>query len=60
MSDELANARLLVVDGYGHTEFLSPSTCVANYATAYFLTGALPPVGTVCQPNVAPFAQAAS
>jgi pimeloyl-ACP methyl ester carboxylesterase len=60
MSHELANARLLVVHGYGHTEFLNPSTCAANYETAYFLTGALPPVGTVCQQNVAPFAQAAS
>lgn len=60
MSHDLANGRLLVVDGYGHTEFLNPSTCAANYETAYFLTGALPPAGTVCQPNLAPFAQAAS
>ena len=60
MSHELANARLLVVDGYGHTEFLNPSTCAATYETAYFLTGALPPAGTICQPNEAPFAQAAS
>ena len=60
MAHDLANARLLVVNGYGHTEFLNPSSCAANYETAYFLTGALPPAGTVCQPNVAPFAQAAS
>ena len=27
---DLANGRLLVVDGYGYTEFLNPSTCAAN------------------------------
>jgi pimeloyl-ACP methyl ester carboxylesterase len=56
MSHELADARLLVVHGYGHTEFLNPSTCASNYETGYFLTGALPPAGTVCQQNLAPFA----
>jgi pimeloyl-ACP methyl ester carboxylesterase len=56
MSHELANARLLVVHGYGHTEFLNPSTCASNYVTTYFRTGALPPVGTVCQQNLPPFA----
>jgi pimeloyl-ACP methyl ester carboxylesterase len=56
MANELANARLLVVHGYGHTEFLNPSTCAANYETIYFLTGALPPPGTVCQQNLPPFA----
>jgi pimeloyl-ACP methyl ester carboxylesterase len=56
MSHELANARLLVVDGYGHTVFLNPSTCASNYETGYFLTGALPPAGTVCQQDLPPFA----
>ncbi len=56
MADELANARLLVVHGYGHTELLNPSTCASNYETDYFVTGALPPVGTVCQENLPPFA----
>lgn len=56
MADELANARLLVVHGYGHTEFLNPSTCASNYETDYFVTGALPPVGTGCQQNLPPFA----
>ncbi len=55
MTRELANARLLVVHGYGHTEFLNPSTCASNYETSYFLTGALPPAGTVCQENLPPF-----
>jgi pimeloyl-ACP methyl ester carboxylesterase len=56
MSHELANARLLVVHGYGHSQFLNPSTCASNYMTAYFRTGALPPVGTICQQNQPPFA----
>ena len=55
MTRQLANARLLVVHGYGHTEFLNPSTCASNYMTAYFHTGALPPKGTVCGQNRAPF-----
>jgi pimeloyl-ACP methyl ester carboxylesterase len=56
MTRQLANARLLVVHGYGHTALLNPSTCASNYMTAYFNTGALPPKGTVCRQNLPPFA----
>ena len=56
MTRQLANARLLIVHGYGHTAFLNPSSCAQNYVTAYFRTGALPPNGTVCQQNRPPFA----
>jgi pimeloyl-ACP methyl ester carboxylesterase len=56
MTHDLADARLLVVKGYGHTAFLNPSTCVGNYVTTYFLTGGLPPKGTVCRQNLTPFA----
>ncbi len=55
MTRQLANARLLVVHGYGHTAFLNPSTCASTYMTAYFRTGALPPKGTVCRENLPPF-----
>ena len=55
MTRQLANARLLVLRGYGHTALLNPSTCASNYMTAYFLTGALPPKGTVCRQNLPPF-----
>ncbi len=58
MTHELGDARLLVVKGYGHTSFLNPSTCAENHMTAYFLTGALPPKGTVCSQNLPPFAAA--
>jgi pimeloyl-ACP methyl ester carboxylesterase len=56
MTHELGDARLLAVKGYGHTSFLNPSTCAENYMTAYFLTGAVPPKGTVCSQNLPPFA----
>jgi pimeloyl-ACP methyl ester carboxylesterase len=55
MTRQLANARLLVVHGYGHTAFLNPSTCASTYMTAYFRTGALPPKGAVCGQNLPPF-----
>jgi pimeloyl-ACP methyl ester carboxylesterase len=58
MTHDLADARLLVVKGYGHTAFLNPSTCAGNYMTTYFLTGALPPKGTICSQNLTPFASA--
>jgi pimeloyl-ACP methyl ester carboxylesterase len=58
MTHDLAHARLLVVKGYGHTAFLNPSTCADNDMTTYFLTGALPPKGTVCSQNLTPFASA--
>jgi pimeloyl-ACP methyl ester carboxylesterase len=55
LSDDLANARLLTVHGYGHTTGNNPSTCAADYAVKYTLTGALPAPGTVCQQNGTPF-----
>jgi pimeloyl-ACP methyl ester carboxylesterase len=59
MSRDLARARLLTVRGYGHTEFTNPSTCAASYEVRYLTTGALPPVGTVCQQDATPFGTAA-
>jgi hypothetical protein len=59
MATELARARLLTVAGYGHTALLNPSTCVGSYETSYFLTGALPPAGAVCQQDQQPFGLAA-
>jgi len=55
MSHDLARARLLTVDGYGHTTGANPSTCAIDYAVTYTLTGALPAPGTVCQQNATPF-----
>jgi pimeloyl-ACP methyl ester carboxylesterase len=58
MARLLARGRLLTVAGFGHTELLNPSRCVARREVAYFLTGALPPTGTVCRQDTAPFARA--
>jgi pimeloyl-ACP methyl ester carboxylesterase len=55
LSGDLARARLLTIDGYGHTEFDNPSTCAENYEVGYLTTGALPPSGTVCQQDGTPF-----
>jgi pimeloyl-ACP methyl ester carboxylesterase len=55
MSRDLAHARLLTVDGYGHTEASNPSTCATDDEIRYLLTGALPPPRTVCKQNVTPF-----
>jgi hypothetical protein len=55
LARELARARLLTVDGYGHTEGSNPSTCATDDAVRYALTGALPPAGTVCQQDGKPF-----
>lgn len=55
ISRDLARARLLTVDGFGHTEFLNPSTCATNYEISYLETGGLPQAGTVCQQDAAPF-----
>jgi pimeloyl-ACP methyl ester carboxylesterase len=55
MTRDLARARLLTVRGYGHTVAGNPSACAARYETRYLLTGALPPAGTVCRQDAAPF-----
>jgi len=55
MSRDLARARLLTVDEYGHTETANPDTCATDYEIRYLLTGALPPPRTVCKQHAAPF-----
>jgi pimeloyl-ACP methyl ester carboxylesterase len=56
MSHDLADARLLTVDGYGHTALANASSCAAKAEDSYFVTGTLPPPGTVCRQNALPFA----
>jgi pimeloyl-ACP methyl ester carboxylesterase len=55
MARDLGRARLLTVDGFGHTEFFNPSACANRYEFRYLLTGALPPRNAVCQQTVRPF-----
>jgi len=55
MANELASARLLTVDGYGHTALLIPSSCASTYESRYLVEGTLPPPGTVCRQDKQPF-----
>jgi pimeloyl-ACP methyl ester carboxylesterase len=57
MSELLADARLLTLDGYGHTALLNPSACVMGYQDAYFINGTLPPPDTRCSQDHRPFDQ---
>jgi pimeloyl-ACP methyl ester carboxylesterase len=53
MTHDLASARLLTIDGFGHTELLNgnPSACAAHYEVSYLTTGALPTADAVCSQN---------
>jgi pimeloyl-ACP methyl ester carboxylesterase len=55
MTRQLSRARLLTVDGYGHTELLNPSSCANRYASRYLIAGVLPPKGTRCKQDQVPF-----
>ncbi|MFD8574575.1 alpha/beta hydrolase [Streptomyces virginiae] len=56
MARELADARLLTNDGYGHTAlFNNASSCISAYESRYLVDGTLPPPGTVCRPDRVPF-----
>jgi pimeloyl-ACP methyl ester carboxylesterase len=56
MSRQLARARLLTREGYGHSTLVNPSSCVQRYESRYFIKGVLPPKGTRCKPDQHPFA----
>jgi pimeloyl-ACP methyl ester carboxylesterase len=55
MAGYLARARLLTVDGYGHTALYNPSTCASQHVSDYLVDGTLPPEGTVCPQDQPPF-----
>jgi pimeloyl-ACP methyl ester carboxylesterase len=55
MAGELANARLLTLNGYGHTALLNPSSCVDAYESRYLIEGTLPPAGATCRQDTSPF-----
>jgi hypothetical protein len=50
----LPGARLLTLDGFGHTS-LGQSTCVDRYTAAYLIRGTLPPDRATCRPDHQPF-----
>jgi pimeloyl-ACP methyl ester carboxylesterase len=55
MAGQLARARLLTVDGYGHTELNNPSACANRHASRYLIAKTLPPQGTKCKQDRKPF-----
>lgn len=55
MATALPRTSVLTVEGYGHTMLLNPSSCGSAHEVAYFVDGTLPPEGTVCAQDRAPF-----
>ena len=55
MAQALADARLLTVNGFGHTVLMNPSRCAQDYVADYLIDGALPPVGASCVQDKPPF-----
>lgn len=49
------NSRVLQHDAEGHCSHGTPSLCTAKAVRAYFQTGELPPLGTVCESDKKPF-----
>jgi pimeloyl-ACP methyl ester carboxylesterase len=52
----LPNSRLLSYAGWGHTAYGGLSTCIDTAVNAYLINGVLPAAGTVCPPELDPFA----
>jgi pimeloyl-ACP methyl ester carboxylesterase len=51
----LPRSRLLTLDGWGHTSE-NKSSCIDAHTARYLLTTRTPHPGTVCQPDLVPFA----
>jgi pimeloyl-ACP methyl ester carboxylesterase len=52
---ELARARLLVVEGSGHSTMYVHSTCAEKAKRTYLISGVLPAEGTTCPIDQKPF-----
>jgi pimeloyl-ACP methyl ester carboxylesterase len=52
LAAQLGNARLLTMDGDGHTAYGANSACINAATEAYLLNGTLPAAGTVCVQEV--------
>ena len=49
----------ITLAGWGHTSLFS-SACIDAHVSTYFLTTRVPARGTVCAPDVVPFAEPAA
>ncbi len=57
-SQTLANARLVTIDGWGHSYFEGGlSTCANVIMASYLIDGQLPAPGTVCPEDTPPFSE---
>src|SRR4051794_40702670 len=57
-SRTLANARLLTIDGWGHSYFEGGlSTCANENMPTYLIDVQLPPPGTICPEDAPPFTE---
>ncbi|MGS2808653.1 alpha/beta hydrolase [Nocardia sp. MW-W600-9] len=52
---QLANARVVVVEGAGHSSMYVPSTCAEHVKRDYLFTGQLPPADLRCGIDRSPF-----
>lgn len=57
MAARFGGAGLLKQNSTGHCTTSAPSECTWRHARRYMKNGTLPEAGTVCQPDVLPFAQ---
>jgi pimeloyl-ACP methyl ester carboxylesterase len=55
MNAQFPGSVLLQQDSEGHCSPTAPSLCTARAVRKYFQTGILPPVGTLCKPDIKPF-----
>ncbi len=55
LAQELGNARLLPVLGFGHTVLFNPDRCAQDYVADYLSSLKLPPTGAACKDDHSPF-----
>ncbi|MEV0251254.1 alpha/beta hydrolase [Nocardia sp. NPDC050712] len=54
-AEQLAAARVVVIEGAGHSSMYVPSSCAERIKREYLFTGELPPDGTRCGIDRSPF-----
>lgn len=55
LAQELGDARLLPVNGFGHTVLFNPNRCAQDYVASYLVRLQLPPTGAACSDDHPPF-----
>jgi hypothetical protein len=56
----LPDSSLLTIDGWGHTSLYASSACAREAVARYLVDVETPAPGTVCAPDVVPFAEPAA